>query len=31
MGHWEATTAVAASTGVGTVVDRGSVGDVFDN
>lgn len=31
MRHWTAIAAVAAGTGVGTVVDRGSVGDGFDN
>ena len=30
MRHWEATTAIVAGTGVGTVVDRGLVGDGFD-
>ena len=31
MRHWEAIVVVVAGTGVGTVVDRGSVGDGFDN
>jgi hypothetical protein len=30
MGHWEVTAVVAASTRVGTVVDRGSIGEGFD-
>jgi hypothetical protein len=30
VGHWEVTADVAAGTKVGTVVDRGSVGDGFD-
>ena len=30
MGHWEVTAAIYAGTGVGTVVDRGSVGEGFD-
>jgi hypothetical protein len=30
VGHWEVTIVVVASTGVGTVVDRGSVGEGFD-
>ena len=30
MGHWEVTAIVAAGTGVGTVVDRSSVGDGSD-
>jgi hypothetical protein len=31
MRHWEVTAVVVAGTRVGTVVDRGSVGDGFDN
>ena len=30
MGHWEVTATVVAGTEVGTVVDRGYVGDDFD-
>jgi hypothetical protein len=30
VGHWEVTMVVVAGTGVGTVVDRGYVGDDFD-
>jgi hypothetical protein len=30
VGHWEVTTVVVAGTGVGNVVNRGSVGDGFD-
>jgi hypothetical protein len=29
--HWEAIAAIAIGTGVGTFVDRGLVGDGFDN
>jgi hypothetical protein len=29
--HWVEIAAVAAGTRVGTVVDRGSIGDGFDN
>jgi len=31
VGQWEVTIVVSVGTGVGTVVDRGSVGDGFDN
>jgi hypothetical protein len=30
MGNWEVTAVVVVGTGVGTVVDRGFVGDGFD-
>ena len=30
MGHWEVTAAIVVGTEVGTIVDRGSVGDGFD-
>jgi hypothetical protein len=30
MGHWEVTETIVAGTRVGTIVDRGSVGDGFD-
>ena len=31
MGHWEVTVVVAAGTRVGTIVDRGFVGEGFSN
>jgi hypothetical protein len=30
VGHWEVTAGVVVGTGVGTVVDRGYVGEGFD-